>query len=197
MLSLTGATGYDATTRRRVRRASARARPWLLPVAVVVAALLVPLRASAPAPAPVVVPVPALVPPGRVLVAVTPSDPAVLGLARPGVRVDVYAAAATSFEPGDDRPARLVAVDALVVDPDGGADGTGSTPRPGDGRAAGPDPGGAGGASGGLAAAGVLPSSPSGPAAVTLAVTDAEAADLAARPGSGLTLAVRGPVEPP
>lgn len=172
MLSLAGATGLDPVARRRVRRTGARVRPWLLPVAVVVAALVVPLRVTAPPPEPVAAPLPT-VPAGRVLVALTPADPAVLALAVPGTHVDVYAAAPLGLDPGPRPPAERVAGAALVVGP------------------AGDDPGTAAG--GPLAPAGVLPSGPPGGSAVTLAVTDAEAAALAAHPGGGLTLAVRAP----
>ncbi|MGJ7442215.1 hypothetical protein [Aquipuribacter sp. MA13-6] len=174
MLSLAGTSGPDPVARRRVRRAGARARPWLLPVAVVVAALVVPLRVTAPAPEAVVTPVPRA-PSGRVLVAVTPSDPAVLALAVPGTAVVVYAAAPPGLDPDARGPARLVADAALVVDP---------VPGGPDAMAVGP-----------LAPAGVLPAAPAG-GAVTLAVTDAEAAALAAHPGGGLTLAVRAPTDP-
>jgi len=174
---LTGATGFDPAARRRVRRAGARARPWLLPVAVVLAALLVPLRVAAPAVEPSAAVAVPHAPQGRVLVAVTPSDPAVLGLAVPGTRVDVYAAAPLSLDGAGGRPADLVADAALVVDPTAGrGDGSPSSP------AAGPS-----------SPAAALSSGPPTGAAVTLAVTDAEAAALAARPGSGLTLAVRPP----
>lgn len=170
MLSLAGATGLDPVARRRVRRTSARARPWVLPVAVVVAALVVPLRAGAPTPEPVAYAVPQ-VPAGRVLVAVTPTDPAVLALAVPGTAVDVYAAPSAGLDPDARRPADRVADAALVVDPaEGGPD----------------DPPG-----GPLSPAEVLPTGPTTGGTVTLAVTDAEAAALAAHPGGGLTLAVR------
>lgn len=173
---LTGATGFDPTARRRVRRAGARLRPWLLPVAVVLAALVFPLRIGAPAPPPPAVAVPQA-PPGHVLVAVTPSDPAVLGLAVPGSRVDVYAAAPVGLDGPDGRPADRVADAALVVDPTGGAP-AGSTSS----SAAGP-----------LSPAATLTTGPATGGAVTLAVTDVEAAALAARPGTALTLAVRPP----
>ncbi len=173
MLSLAGATGLDPVARRRVRRTSARVRPWVLPVAVVVAALVVPLRVAAPTPPPAALPLPQA-PAGRVLVAVTPTDPAVLTLAVPGTAVDVYAAPGVGLDPDARRPARLVADAALVVDPV---------------RGAGPAEQGGGP----LSPAGVLPSGPDAGATVTLAVTDAEAAALASHPGGGLTLAVRAP----
>lgn len=176
MLSLAGRTGFDPVARRRLRRASARARPWLLPVAVLLAALLVGGRQAAPAPVHTTGPLAATVPVGRVLVVVSPSDPAVLHLASPGTQVDVYGAT-TSFD-GLDGPAEaravLLAAAAVVVGTDGDA-GTG-------GIGAGPP--------GPLEPGAALSGSPA-PGAVTLAVTDDEAAALAAQQGAGLTLAVR------
>jgi hypothetical protein len=101
-------------------------------------------------------------------VVVTPADPAVLHLAVPGALVDVWGPgepAVLGVEPAEQATARLLASSAVVVDP-----GT----RPADV----PDP---------VGLIGVGP----GTAAVTLAVTDAEASALAAQQGRGLMLAVR------
>lgn len=126
------------------------------------------------------VPVPGpAVPADRVLVAVQPADPAVLALAPPGSRVDVYAAssplASDPFADGPAPPGERVVDGALVVGP----------PAVAGAVVAGP-PGGAGGGGPGLLEG--VPAS----TGLTLAVTDGEAAALAARAGAALLVAVRG-----
>ncbi len=162
--------GFDPAARRRVRRAAARARPLLLPAALLVAAVVVSSSLGAPEPA-TAGPAAPQVPAGLVLVAVQPADPAVLALATPGRRVDVYAATAP-LDPlgtGPPGPAEVVVSEALVVP-------SGTGPPPGSGA-------------GGLGLAGP-PST--GPGALALLVEPAEAAALASRPGAALLVAVRG-----
>lgn len=157
-----------------MRRLTARLRPLLLPVALVVAAAIAVdgwAPRSASDDAAVVTPV---APQGRVLVAVSPTDPASLSLAPPGTRVDVYGAVTDAITGLDGSgggsdggaPARRLASDALVMGPVGTAPG--------------------GDTSGPLAVAQPAAS------ALTLAVTDDEAAVLAAQQGRGLMLAIRG-----
>lgn len=184
MLSLPGATGYDPVVRRRTRRIVARLRPWVLPAAVVVAALIVTARPGDPGQVDTMAPTVPSAPAGLVLLAVTPADRAVMDLVVAGSRVDVYAAGTPLGPEGADAPpARLVAGDVLVVGP-----GTGEAPG-----VASDDPGGGPGPGGGLGPVGLPGPAGGAPAALTLAVTDAEAAAIAARPGTGLTLAVRPP----
>ncbi|MFC3686932.1 hypothetical protein [Aquipuribacter hungaricus] len=173
-----GRVGFDPGSRRRVRRTAARARPLLLPVAVVLATALA--LGAGPGTDAVGLPPPGLVVPvDRVLVAVQPADPAVLALAPPGSRVDVYAAvspvASDPFAEGPAPPGQRVVDGALVVGP----------PAVGGLTGAGPVDGAGGGGSGLLTGA---------PAAtgIALAVTDGEAAALAARAGTALLVAVRG-----
>lgn len=176
-----GRVAFDPGTRRRVRRAGARARPLLVPLGLIVAALVL-VQARSPDAVVTTPPAGPAVPDGMVLVAVQPSDPAVLGLAVPGSRVDVYAAAgAGALDPlGEvgDRPADLVVRAGLVVAPatDGAAAGT----------AAAVDPGGSLGPGGGWGGADV------GAGALALLVADDEASALASRPGRALLVAVRG-----
>ena len=182
-----GRLGYDPATRRRVRRTGARLRPLLLPMSVLLGAVLV-LGARAPqAVAPLAPPV-VEVPEGHVLVAVRPDDPAVLALAVPGRRIDVYAGMsyrATSYgaldPPGGsiDVAATMVVRDALVVAPP-------STAGPSTAVDTSFDPSVAG-------AGGLLPTGPCATDALTLVVTDHEAAALATRPDVALLVAVRGP----
>lgn len=189
MLSDPGRLRYDPRSRRRVRRLSARLRPLLLPVALVVCAVVLAdgLLGAAPAATVDLGPAP---PEGSVLVAVSPADPAVLLLASPGSHVDVYAAGAAV--PGGGAPgtgagtgggpparARLLVSGALVVGGPGGASGD---PAARDGPL---DPGVGVGAGAGTWGS-----------AVTLAVSDDEAAVLAEHTGGGFVLAVRaGSVE--
>lgn len=172
MLLTSPRTGYDAVARRRTRRALSRLRPVLLPVAVVVAAFLL-AGGRAPAAEPAWAPPPVVPPDGRVLVAVSPAEPAVLELARPGSLVDVYAAATAGWSQEPAGPAAVLLVSGALV--------VGVPPR-------------AGGV-GPLAPA--LPGS-GGAGSLTLAVTDAQALALAgagttASGGGVLSLAVRGP----
>lgn len=177
-----GRVGFDPVTRRRVRRVVARVRPLLLPLALVVAALVV-ASPRAPELPPVHAPAGPVVPEGHVLVAVQPDDPAVLAIAVPGSRVDVYAAAGLgSSDPLGEGPlgADLVVRRALVVPPPsaGGA----SAPLGGSGV----EPaGGVRLSDGAASSAGARPT-------VVLLVRHEEAAALAARPGGPLLLAVRG-----
>lgn len=176
VLTLTGRPGHDPVARRRHRRLLARARPLLLPLAVVLSALLLGGRLL---PAPDTRPWPAAAPPqppaGRVLVVVTPADPAVLGLATPGAVVDVYGALDALAGPGltgdgGARAGRLVEA-APVLAPGGTV------------SAAGPDPPA-------LAPGPLVAGSPV-TGSVVLAVTDDEARALAGQQGRGLSLAVR------
>lgn len=187
-----GRLGYDPAGRRRVRRTSARLRPLLLPVAVLLGAVLV-LGARAPQAVAPLAPTVVEVPEGHVLVAVRPDDPAVLALAVPGRRIDVYAGmpyGATSYglmsdgapdPPGGstDVAATLVVRDALVVAPPSTAGSSTAVDTSLDPSAAG--------------AGGLLPTGPGATDALTLVVTDHEAAALAARPDVALLVAVRGP----
>lgn len=180
-----GRLGYDPVTRRRVRRTGARLRPLLLPASVLVAAVLV-LGARAPDVVAVTAPAAVEVPAGRVLVAVQPDDAAVLALALPGSRIDVYAAASFgSLDPlggSTAAAADLVVRNALVVVPPatagspGAATGAHDPSTPGGGGLLLSDPASGAGTSG----------------ALTLVVTDQEAAALAARPDGALLVAVRG-----
>lgn len=190
MLSDPGRLRYDPRSRRRVRRLSARLRPLLLPVALVVCAFVLAdgLLGSTPAATVDLGPAP---PEGSVLMAVSPADPAVLVLASPGSHVDVYAAGAAF--PGGGAPgtgagtdggpparARLLVSGALVVGGPGWAPGDPTDPSARDGPL-GPGIGAGAGPWG---------------SAVTLAVDDDEAAVLAEHTGGGFVLAVRaGPVD--
>ncbi len=185
-----GRLAYDPATRRRVRRAGARARPFLLPLALLAAAVVL-ASSRTPVVDPVVPPAVVAVPEGLVLVAVHLDDTAVLPLAVPGRRVDVYAAAGwDALDPltgASPTSADLVVRRGLVVEP--------------------PPPGGAPPAAA-VGAAGVDSSSatlrdgwdgaggPRGSGALTLAVTPVEAASLAARPGGAFLVAVRGDAAP-
>ena len=182
-----GRLGYDPATRRRVRRTGARLRPLLLPMSVLLGAVLV-LGARAPQAVAPLAPTVVEVPEGHVLVAVRPDDPAVLALAVPGRRIDVYAGmsyGAMSFgaldPPGGsiDVAATLVVRDALVVAPPSTAGSSSAVDTSLDPSAAG--------------AGGLLPSGPGATDALALVVTDREAAALAARPDVALLVAVRGP----
>ena len=187
-----GRLGYDPATRRRVRRTGARLRPLLLPMSVLLGAVLV-LGARAPQAVAPLDPTVVEVPEGHVLVAVRPDDPAVLALAVPGRRIDVYAGmpyGAMSYgampdgaldPPGGstDVAATLVVRDALVVAPP-------STAGPSTAVDTSFDPSVAG-------AGGLLPTGPGATDALTLVVADHEAAALAARPDVALLVAVRGP----
>ncbi len=179
VLRFPGLTGADPVARRRLRRGTARVRPWALPAAVLVAALVVAGRSGPAVPTAAAVP-PLQVPVGRVLVVVQPAEPAVLQLAVPGSVVDVYGAPASFAAEGATAPALLLVSAAVVV-----GEGAGTV----DGSA---DAGGGPVEAGvvGPLGDGPLAGTPA-PGAVTLAVTDAEAASLAAQQGSGLTLAVR------
>lgn len=165
--------GFDPVARRRVRRLGARARPLLLPAAVLLAAFVV-VGARPPATVAAAVPEGPVVPPGRVLVAVQPAEPGVLGLAPPGSRVDVYAPDAGQVPDLTGRaplsPATLVVQDAPVLR------APGATPGP--------------------SASDVL-TGPADPGSLTLAVHDHEAAALAARSGGPLLVAVRGSPDGP
>ena len=197
-----GRLGYDPATRRRVRRTSARLRPLLLPVSVLLGAVLV-LGARAPQAVAPLAPTVVEVPEGHVLVAVRPDDPAVLALAVPGRRIDVYAGmpfgavpygamsdgALPSGTMSDGAPdpsggstdvaATLVVRDALVVAPPSTAGSSTAVDTSLDPSAA--------------AAGGLLPTGPEATDALALVVTDQEAAALAARPDVALLIAVRGP----
>lgn len=174
MFSAAGRTGFDPVVRRRVYRLTARLRPLLLPVALVTAALIVGSElASGDDIDPVAAPIP-IAPAGRVLVVVSPADPAVLRLTEPGTVVDVYGAAPDvigSLPEGaeSDQPARalLLASSALVMGPTSTSEAAGTALQP----------------------AGVLGGQVAD--ALTLAVTDSEASAIAARRGSGLSLALR------
>lgn len=182
-----GRLGYDPATRRRVRRTSARLRPLLLPVSVLLGTVLV-LGAQAPQAVAPLAPTVVEVPEGHVLVAVRPDDPAVLALAVPGRRIDVYAGmpyGAMSYGAPDpsggstDVAATLVVRDALVVAPPSTAGSSTAVDTSLDPSAA--------------AAGGLLPTGPGASDALALVVTDQEAAALAARPDVALLVAVRGP----
>lgn len=177
-----GRLRFDPVTRRRVRRAGARARPLLLPVAVVAAAVAV-LGARPGDTVPPGAPPAAELPDGRVLVVVEPGEPAVVAVAAPGSTVDVYAPAGLgaldALGAGPLAPADLVVSGALVVPP-AAAGSAGSA----EGASGVVDPVGST-----LGAADV---GAGAPAALTLVVTDAEAAALAARPGGSFLVAVHG-----
>jgi len=184
-------------------------------MSVLVGAVLV-LGARAPDVVVVTAPAAVEIPPGRVLVVVQPDDPAVLALAVPGSRIDVYAAASFgSLDPlggSTAAAADLVVRNALVVVPSATAGSPGavvgafdpSSPAGvGAGRGAVGGAGAGGGAPGGGAPGGgapggggmLLPDPTSGvgtAGALTLVVTDQEAAALAARPDGALLVAVHG-----
>jgi len=184
-----------------VRRTGARLRPLLLPASVLVGAVLV-LGARTPDVVAVTAPARVEIPAGRVLVAIQPRDPAVLALAVPGSRIDVYAAVSfTSLDPlggSTTTAADLVVRNALVVVPSPTAGSPGavvgardpSSPA-GAGAGQGALGGGGGGGGGLLLSDPVTGAGTSG--ALTLVVTDQEAAALAARPDGALLVAVRGP----
>ena len=181
-----GRLGYDPATRRRVRRTSARLRPVLLPVSVLVGVVLL-LGGRAPQAVVPLAPTMVEVPEGHVLVAVRPDDPAVLALAVPGRRIDVYAGMPYGAVPygaldpsggSTDVAAALVVRDALVVEPPSRAGSSTAVDTSLDPSAA--------------AAGGLLTTGPGASDALTLVVTDQEAAALAARPDVALLIAVRG-----
>lgn len=173
MFSGAGSTGYDPVARRRIRRMTARARPLLLPSALIIAALILGSELAAAGRGQPADPPPPVAPPGRVLVVVSPADPAVLRLTAPGTVVDVYGASPDALGPLDvdsvDEPVRalLLASSALVMGP---------ASVPGAHAVSVPAPDVLGGRSA---------------EALTLAVTDAEAGAIAAQRGSGLSLALR------
>lgn len=165
-----GAPEQGPAGRRRRRRLLARCRR---PASAAAVALLVvlSLRALSPAPGPadaeadagprpVTAGAPDL-PADRVLVTVVPAQAAVLQLAVPGRRVDVYAV--PTWATGAPEPARRVAREALVV-PVPSQDPPGST--------------------------GVAPLQPSASDALALAVRHSEARLIAAAQGQAMTVAV-------
>lgn len=179
VLSDPGRIRYDPQSRRRVRRAGARLRPLLLPLAVLLSTVVLTDRLLGSGEPAVPVDVGPSPPAGSVLVAVSPTDPAVLALATPGSSVDVYAAGTAGpgppvagTVPGPPARAVLLVSAALVVAPPVRAP-TG----PGDG--------------GGLIAPGATGGAGSAGSAVTLAVDDTDAAVLAEHTGGGFVLAVR------
>jgi hypothetical protein len=196
VLSDPGRLRYDPRSRRRVRRLSARLRPLLLPVALVICAFVLADRLLGTSPA-VPVDLGPAPPAGSVLVAVSPADPAVLGLASPGSLVDVYAAGTAvpgaggpEAGTGDGTPggsparSRLLVSGALVMGTPGGGVAGLAGPSARDGPL-GP----------GVGTTAGLGAGPWG-SAVTLAVSDDDAAVLAQHTGGGFVLAVRaGPVD--